>query len=321
VRLSPLAFGLLAVVAFACGGGGKAPSITSAQLCGATKAPDVNVASSEVIEASGLAASRIDDDVLWLHNDSGDTARFYAIDTAGRHIGTFSLGSSVEAIDWEDMAAGPGPDGDSGYLYFADIGDNAAQREEVYVYRVEEPEVSTTTDTPTDNQVAEFDTFTLRYPDGAHDAEVFLVDPETNDFLIITKELSGDPSTVYRAPLPESAAPFTMEDVGEIDFRSMTSNVTPPADAPALVLGVPHLPTGGDISPNGDFIAIRTYGTVWIWPRPGDAPLWEAFNEPACEAPSELEVQGEAIAFDADGTGYFTVSEGQNPPLHHFTAE
>jgi hypothetical protein len=38
-------------------------------------------------------------------------------------------------------------------------------------------------------------------------------------------------------------------------------------------------------------------------------------------APSAIEPQGEAIAFDADGRGYTTVSEGTNPPLHHFSAK
>jgi hypothetical protein len=181
--------------------------------------------------------------------------------------------------------------------------------------------VSVTTDTPTNNDLTSFATFTLRYPDGAHDAETLIVDPESGDFLIISKEISGEPSTVFRAAAPEGDAPITMEDVGQIDFKSMTSSVTPPADASPLVANLGFLPTGGDISRDGNFIAVRTYATVWVWPRPGDAPLWEAFNEPACEAPSEIEPQGETIAFDPDGRGYVTVSEGNNPPLHHFVAE
>jgi len=40
-----------------------------------------------------------------------------------------------------------------------------------------------------------------------------------------------------------------------------------------------------------------------------------------CEAPSAIEPQGEAIAFDRDGRGYTTISEGANPPLHHFSAK
>jgi hypothetical protein len=38
-----------------------------------------NVQSSLVIEASGLAASRKNANVLWVHNDSGDSARVFAM--------------------------------------------------------------------------------------------------------------------------------------------------------------------------------------------------------------------------------------------------
>jgi hypothetical protein len=315
--LAAIAFVLVAV---SCGRGGKPSSFTLGDFCGAAKQADVNVASSEVIEASGIAASRRDDEVLWLHNDSGDTARFFAIDRTGRHVATLSLGE-VEAIDWEDMAAGPGPDDDSGYLYFADIGDNAAGREEVYVYRVEEPTVSITTDTPTGGQITQFDKFTLRYPERAHDAETFMVDPDSGDFFIISKEISGEPSTVFRAPAPESAAPVTLEDVGQIDFKSLPTSFVPGPDASPLVANLGFLPTGGDISADGGLIIVRTYGTIWIWERPDDSSVAAAFDSAPVELPSEIEPQGEAIAFDANGGGYVTVSEGVNPPLRHFVAQ
>ena len=112
-----------------------------------------------------------------------------------------------------------------------------------------------------------------------------------------------------------------MEDVGQIDFKLLPSAFAPGPDAPPLVAGVPHLPTSGDISPDGSLLIIRTYGTVWLWSRPEGAETWDDFSSPPVELPSELEPQGEAIAFDADGGGYVTVSEGVNPPLRHFVAQ
>lgn len=317
------ALGALAVLSFAvaCGGGSdKSPSFTLGDFCGAAKQADVNVASSEIVEASGIAASRLDDDVLWVHNDSGDTARFFAIDRTGFHHARYAL-PGAEAIDWEDMAIGPGPDGDRSYLYLADIGDNAAQRPEVTVYRVPEPAVALQSDTPTDNQIPQFDKFTLRYPDHPHDAETFMVDPENGDFIIISKEISGEPSTVFRAPAPESAAPVTLEQAGQIDFKSLPTSFVPGPDASPLVANLGFLPTGGDISSDGGLIIVRTYGTIWIWERPDDSSVAAAFDSAPVELPSEIEPQGEAIAFDANGGGYVTVSEGSNPPLHHFVAQ
>jgi hypothetical protein len=78
------------------------------------------------------------------------------------------------------------------------------------------------------------------------------------------------------------------------------------------------VPTGGDIAPDGSVVVLRTYATVWVWDRFPSAPLAEAFAEAPCEGPSEIEPQGEAIAFGAAGTSYYTVSEGEHPPLYRF---
>ena len=318
-RLSAALLGALTVLLLVAGCSSGKPSVTAASLCAATPdAGNVNIASSDIVEASGLASSRLDDNILWVHNDSGDTARVFAIDRQGRHQASYTL-PGAEAIDWEDMAAGPGPDGAS-YLYLADIGDNNAQRADVTVYRVPEPQVSTS-DTPTLNQVAAVEKLTLRYPDHAHDAETLLVDPLDGDLVIVTKELATGTSLVFHAsPSFDAAAAVTLEQAGEIDFKALPSTVQVPQDAPALVRGLPYLPTAGDVSPDGRLVAIRTYGTIWVWSRDKGMPLWTAFTGQPCEAPSQIEQQGEAIAFDPDGRGYTTTSEGTNPPLHHFTS-
>jgi hypothetical protein len=321
-----LIFAACAIVALlaACGGGGdkQSPADHALAICAASPdASNASVSSADITEASGIVSSRENDGVLWVHNDSGDTARVFAIGRNAALLGTYSL-SGADAIDWEDMAAGPGPDKDATYLYLADIGDNAAQRPDVVVYRVHEPEVSTNSDTPTANELTDVEKLTLRYPDHAHDAETLLVDPLNGDLLIVTKELAGGPSFVYRAPGSiEPGVVTTLEEVATINFAGLTSAVEIPPDAPQLVRAVPSLPTGGDISPDGSLVAIRTYGTIWVWERPEEGPLWDFVRTLPCEAPSAIEQQGEAIAFDADGSGYTTTSEGANPPLHHFTTK
>jgi hypothetical protein len=39
-----------------------------------------SITAPTIDEASGLAVSRLNDNILWVHNDSGDTARIFAID-------------------------------------------------------------------------------------------------------------------------------------------------------------------------------------------------------------------------------------------------
>ena len=74
-------------------------------------------------EASGLVASRRYPGVFWVHNDSGDTARVFAMSTSGRHLAEVQL-LGVEANDWEDMAIVAAPDGGPDRLVIADMGDS-----------------------------------------------------------------------------------------------------------------------------------------------------------------------------------------------------
>ena len=332
----PIALVLLLV---ACGGGGDdgsgAPdpsnglatatatveSTSREAMCDATHRVAGTVSSPALVEISGLAASRSNDDVLWAHNDSGDTARVFAMDMSGGHVESFEL-AGARAFDWEAMAVGPGPQEGASYLYLGDIGDNQSVRQDIVVYRALEPIMTGDGSAPVGANITEFDTLTLVYPDGPHDAETLLVDPRGSGIFIVTKELAGGPSLVFRAPADAGTGGVTtLEQVAEIDFPSFVSSVEVADDAPPLVLGVPNLPTGGDVSPDGGLVIIRTYGSAWVWSRPQDAPLADAFDSAPCEAPSVIEQQGEAIAFDADGRGYTTVSEGERPTLHHFSAE
>ncbi|MEA3503315.1 MAG: hypothetical protein U9R47_11100, partial [Actinomycetota bacterium] len=98
------------------------------------------IASPNLVEASGMAASRTRPGVLWVHNDSRDGARVYAVGPDGADLGGFDIIGAL-AFDWEDMAAGPGSDPTRSMLYFGDIGDNFSIRGgRITVYRVPEPD-------------------------------------------------------------------------------------------------------------------------------------------------------------------------------------
>ena len=134
---------------------------------------------TQIKEASGIAASRRVDDVWWVHNDSGDTARVFAISThradARRVRAVRRVGDRLGG-----HRGGPGsrPRGVS-YLYVGDIGDNAKSRASVQVYRVPEPLVEPgVTAVDAADAVRRGDASTLQYPDGAHDAEALFVDPD-----------------------------------------------------------------------------------------------------------------------------------------------
>ena len=254
------------------------------------------VGSNELIETSGVAASRHNAGVLWAHNDSGDSARVFAMTTSGAHLGWFTL-TGASALDWEDMAIGPGPQAGQSYLYVGDIGDNNHVRASIVVYRVREPSVDVT-HPPGDGQVfGNVDALVLQYPDGAHDAEALAVDPVSGDIVIVTKELSGQAGVyVHRA----SSSTTTMSRTTTID------------------LGFGTLVTGASVAPDGTAVALRTYGSVLLFPRSDGTQLDEAFASSPCTGASASERQGEAITVMPDGRGYVTIAEDPQPPVNRF---
>jgi hypothetical protein len=268
------------------------------------------VSSDLIKEASGIAASPQFDNVYWVHNDSGDTARVFEISGTGQTLGEYAL-SGASAIDWEDIAAGIGPTAGVSYLYVGDIGDNTATRTSVQVYRVPEPSVDPNAPASSPQTLSGVATLTLKYPDGAHDAEALLLDHATGELFVITKDLVGGVAQVFRAP-PNLAAGST----------------TTLAQVATVSLGAAQGVTAADMTGAGDVIALRTYFKVFLYPRAGGETVAQAFSHPSCEgaAPpfgsttTAFEPQGEALGFTRDGRGYVTLSEGAHVPLHRFTA-
>ena len=255
------------------------------------------IQNNSITEASGIAASRMNANVLWTHNDSGDSARVFAMTPAGTNLGTYSI-SGAGAIDWEDIAVGPGPTFGSQYLYLADIGDNGASRSNVSVYRVPEPVVSDV-QSPVSTNLSGAAEFTFAYPGGARDAESMFVDPQTNDIYIISKR--ENPHHVYRAAYPQSTSGTTL-------LRLVATF----SDSDQF--------TAADISPSGNEIIVRSYATSSgsLYVRPPGGSIADAFYTTPISIPLRAEGQGEAIGFDPNGWGYYTTSEGSNEPIYYF---
>ena len=259
-----------------------------------------HVGDSRVVELSGLAASRRHSGVLWAHNDSGGVAEVYAMGLDGSPRGAYPL-TGATATDWEDIAVGPGPG--SSYLYVGDIGDNSAQRASVTVYRVPEPAAAPSGGGAALTGVVAIQ---LKYPSGPADAEALMVDPRTGDLVIVTKSLSGKSRVlVASAAAVNAGGMVTMSDQGTITIP-----------VPAGGSGLPGtMVTGGDISPDGSTIALRTYQSVLLYDR-GTGSVASALKGTSCFGPQAQEPQGEAVGFSLDGSALITASEGSAVPIH-----
>lgn len=252
------------------------------------------VRSPLIQEASGLVASRKNPGVLWVHNDSGDAPRVFAIDTRGNLLGVCSV-TGANARDWEDIAIGPGPDPNQSYLYIGDIGDNESKYPSVWVYRVPEPDVDVAR--PFGQiPIGPAEALELTYPDSPRDAETLLVDPLNGDIYIIAKRSLF--CRVYRAAFGKSpAGPVALEHVATLPWGFAVA---------------------GDVSPDGRRVIVRSPFNASLWIRPDGEPLWKAFGGKQIGIPLKMELQGEAICFDHQGQGYFTIGEGANVPLYYF---
>jgi hypothetical protein len=262
--------------------------------------------SKQMDEISGIAASGITPDVYYVHNDSGDTSRFFAMSPDGKLKSTIYYAGDPKAkwhlgvYDCEDSAVGPGPAMGKSYVYLGDIGDNDAKRNYLTIYRMEEKAAWVTSDISTADAVP----LHLKYPDGPRDAETLMVDPIEKLLYIVSKR--QDSVTVYTTPLNYKA--------------NDTVILTKRCKLFFSGLKVFKWITAGDISKDGSQIVLKSYEKVYYWKRNGNEPVWKTMQTKPEEPFYVPEKQGEAIGFTSDGKGYFTTSEGVYSPIYFYRA-
>ncbi len=253
-------------------------------------------------EISGIAASGINTDLYYIHNDSGDTSRFFAILPTGEVKSTvYFKGDSKEQYgvhDCEDIAVGPGPVKGKSYVYDGDIGDNGAERPYLTVYRMEEQTSWATDSIAHANAVP----IHLKYPDGPKDAETLMIDPIGKLIYIVSKR--QDTVTVYTTPLSYKPNDTVM----------LTKRCRLFFEGYGLFKWI----TAGDISKDGEQVLIKSYVKVYYWKRNGDEPIWQTVQRTPRILPYHQEKQGEAIGFTPDGKGYYTTSEGVYSPIYYY---
>ena len=235
-------------------------------------------------ELSGLAASAKYPGLLYTHNDSGDSARFFAIDENATVTAEMGLPGAT-AVDWEDIALGPCPTGSC--VYLADTGDGSATRPEYTIYRVAEPAARPANGSVTSVQ---YESFRFLYPDdnGRHNCEALLVHPKSGRLFVIIK-MGGRPS-VY-----EMRQPFV---AGSVQTLVNVATLRLPA-ADSVV-------TGGDFHPCGDRMLVRTMDSLYELSAPaGDVEALFAAT-PVKVPLATQEPQGEAVTYSPDGRRYFT---------------
>jgi len=256
----------------------------------------------EMDEISGIAASGINKGLYYIHNDSGDTSRFFAIYPTGELRATIYFNGDPKeryaVHDCEDIAVGPGPVAGKSYVYMGDIGDNYSVRKYLTVYRMEEQKawandsIYHTTAVP----------IHLKYPDHAKDAETLMIDPIEKLIYIVSKR--QEKVTVYTTPL--------LYQPNDTVILTQRCRLYFPGIKPFRWI------TAGDISKDGQQVLIKSYNKVYYWKRLHNEPIWKTVQRPWKLLPYEEEKQGEGLGFTPDGKGYYTCSEGVYTPIYYY---
>jgi hypothetical protein len=255
----------------------------------------------DITESSGLSASECQD-VLWTHNDAGNAPLIFAMDTTGKHLGTWKVEGS-NSVDWESIATHRDASGKC-FLLIADFGDNDERRESVEIYRVAEPRASAETSSssaasPLTTERVEVMRYT--YSDGSQNAETILVHPKSGDVYIVTKEKSG-PAGVHRIA-QQYGRP-------EILKTEKVAEVSVPSTPEGLL-------TGGSFSPDGTRLMLcdKKGGYEFVLPA-GAAGIDDIWKQKPIPVNVGDRKQGEGVSYGRDGVSLYASSEKKHAPLY-----
>jgi len=259
----------------------------------AAASPPVAIAAADLTESSGLAASHRENSHFWTHNDSGDTARLFAVRNDGALTGGCRL-VGVNAVDFEDLASYR-QDGIA-RLVVADVGDNRSLRPFVSLYFFDEPDPQQKTD------ISRYTRLDLQYPDGARDCESIAIDSQSGVVTLVAKSFLPN-AGIYHVDLPPrphaNAVPDGPQVLPQQTLRRVGTLYL------SLVTAMDHDPL------SGDYLLVN-YFQLFRFPQPVDGVNWWQQTPQANNLPKLKQI--EAVAVDHQGEVWVT-SEGHPAPL------
>lgn len=220
---------------------------------------------AQITECSGIVASRQHPGVFWVHNDSGDRARIFALDRDAKLLCEVEV-EGAQNVDWEDIATD-----DSGNLYIADTGNNRNNRKDLVVYGVREPDPAAAPlqRVPVQRRIEFFYPEQRAFPDSALNFDCESLFWDAGALYVLTKHRSDTMSALYR--LPAASGPALR--LGAFESGSMT--------------------TAADLSADGRILAVLTYQYLHLFERTANGGYLGRHHRVLIEAR-----QCEAVCFD-----------------------
>lgn len=187
------------------------------------------ITDERIAESSGMAFAHVHPDAVWIHNDSGDSARFFLVGFDGAVLREYAVPGEA-AFDWEDMCAFTAAG--TRWLLIGDVGDNARNRRltrsegvplppcRLLLIREPAPGTEAVGAAPLHGAIL------FEFEDGSHNCESLAVDTERGEILLVTKSKSNPLDCgFYSLPLTlesgESTA--TARRLGDLDIPQATA--------------------------------------------------------------------------------------------------
>ena len=249
-------------------------------------------------EISGMACSRVTPGYIWEHGDEnlGSNRRILAIKPDGTQQMEVKVSTSSDRDDWEDICTGTY--GGKSYIFIGAIGDNnLAYKDKYYIYYFEEPAITSGSKTITASEIV------FGYPDNqAHNTETLMYDNVEQVFYIATK--ADGVCSLYSLPFKtDYSGKQTLTKVCDLGNGSKF-----------------NLCTGGDITPDGSWMAIKNKKYILLWERQGSESLSAtATRRPTQIAAYQEEAQGESLAWEDNFTFYTTSDQKKDVPIYKYT--
>ena len=156
---------------------------------------------------------------LITHNDSGDNANLYELDTiSGNILRTVSI-SNATNVDWEDITQ------DDTYIYVGDFGNNNGNRQDLKIYRVLKTDYSNNTSITADiitfsyEDQVDFSTTPYNHD---FDAEAFSV--YNNELIIFSKNWASNEVKAYS--IPKIVGNHSAKNIGSYNSGGLITGAT-----------------------------------------------------------------------------------------------
>jgi len=239
---------------------------------------------ARLTEISGMAFSRKNNGVFYLHNDAGHSAIVYVINTKREVLGTLVF-SNLNAEDWEDIAIAKC--GDDDCIFIADTGDNSEERDNVSIIKFTEPTIDP--DTPFNSMLIEdVESMTLAFLDKPHDVEAMAVD-ENMSIYLFSKQLGY--SAYFRTDGFYHNTEKTPEYVGRIELEEEESV------------------TAADIHPDGLQLLLRTNDSLYEYTFGDKSEINSLTGLSYSSIEAGSDEQGEAVAYNPNSGSIWHTSE------------